>query len=130
MPDDIRIEGLAHLQRTFSRLDGKLQGTLRDVLKGAAEPVRSDAEQLALHSITRMTIPWSRMRVGVTRHAVYVAPAQRGVKARGNARRRRPNLKPLLRNEMETALAQNRSRVRGSVKAMLGDLANDWGRGG
>ena len=102
---------------------------LRDAMKSAAEPVRRDAEQLAVSNIRRIGIPWSRMRTGVTRHSVYVAPVERGVKSRTIRRGRRPNLKPLLlERAMDPALDQNADKVEREVIDAMDDLFRRWER--
>lgn len=121
------VQGLAGLQRALAVSNKAIAGDLRDSLKDAAEPVRVSAETLAVVSIPRIGVPWSRMRVGVTRRSVYVAPVQRGVKARGNARLRRPNLKGLLLDRaMYPALVQHESSIESRVIDMLDDFARRW----
>lgn len=128
MPADsaIRVEGLAELQRAFARADKTLSRELRDRLRDAAEPVRADAEQLAETSISRIGLPWSRMRVGVTRHSVYVAPRKRGAR-RGPAKR--PNLAELLLGRaMLPALDTNQAQVLDKVDDLLAEVGREWER--
>jgi hypothetical protein len=122
----VRVQGLRELSRAFAVADKTLSRELRDKLREAAEPVRSDAEALAVARIPRIGVPWSRMRVGVTRSAVYVAPRQRG--ARGS-RRRRPNLADLLmERSMQPALDANVPRVKESVEDVLDTVGRVWER--
>lgn len=124
------MEGLGSLQRAFSVIDRDVASDLRGTLRRAAEPVKVDAEALAASRIRRIGTPWARMRVGVTRTSVYVAPAQRGRRSRGN-QRRRPNFAGLLLNRaLLPALHQNEAKVAAKVELMLADLAGKWGRGG
>lgn len=126
----VSVKGLRELNRAFARADRKLKTEKNDALKQAAEPVRREAEELAVLEISRIGIPWSRMRIGVTQRVVYVAPAQRGVKGRGNARRRRPNLAPRLMNEaMRPALDHNRRQVVEKLDDMLRTVGREWERG-
>jgi hypothetical protein len=121
----IQVRGLRELSRAFKVADSDIRRDLRAALQSAAEPVRMDAERLAVSEITRIGIPWSRMRVGVTQSSVYVAPNERGRRTRG--RRRRPNLAPLLLGRaMEPALDRNRARVIREVEDTLADLARRW----
>lgn len=120
----VRVEGLRDLQRAFAKADNTMQREFRSRLKDAAEPVRDEAEQLATANISRIGLTWSRMRVGVTRTAVYVAPRERG--RRGGTRR--PNLAFLLGHEMETALENNVNGVRASVEDLLDEMGRDWER--
>lgn len=123
----IRVEGLRDLQRAFTLADKTLERELRDTLREVAEPVRADAERLAVAGIPTIGLPWSRMRVGVTRTSVYVAPRQRGV--RGNATRKRPNLAGLLLGRaMLPALEQNEPRVAAEMDKVLATVGKAWER--
>ena len=124
----VRVEGLRDLQRAFKLADRAQEKDLKVTLRRVAEPVRSEAELLAASGIPRIGVPWSRMRVGVTQTSVYVAPRQRGDRARGS-RRRRPNLAGLLLSRaMLPALAHNQQRVVREVDAMLGRVGSVWER--
>jgi hypothetical protein len=127
----IKVEGLANLQRAFGRADRALRADLRDALQEAAAPVRADAQRLAGTEIRRMGAgsPWTRMRIGILGGTVvYVAPVERGVRGRANARRR-PKLKPLmLERAMEPALERNRRAVVRRLDHMLDEVARVWGR--
>jgi hypothetical protein len=92
------VQGLRELNRAFADTDREIRLGWRAEMRQIAEPVRRDAEQLALGSIRRMPASprWSRMRVGVTRTMVYVAPRQRGSKGGGRRQYGRPNLGNLL----------------------------------
>lgn len=125
MANAISVEGLRELQRAFKRADGVLQHQLRDGLKAAAEPVRVDAERQAVESITRIGVPWSRMRVGVTQKIVYIAPRKRGVKGR-DSRLRRPNLFRLLLDSMETAAGRNEARVTQGLERVLDTVGRSF----
>ena len=127
MAEAIRVEGLTRLSRAFNAADKTLTKQLKTSLREAAEPVRADAEGLAVSSIRNIGVPWSRMRVGVTTKMVYVAPRQRGKKTLPS--RRRPNLKPLLlHRSMEPALDRNEPEVLRRMDGVLEDVAHAWGR--
>ena len=99
------------MQRAFRRADKALDGDLKDALTEAAAPVRSDAQRLAASEIRNVNPgdPWAGMRIGIGRSIVYVAPVERGVKSRGDERKRRRNMGNLLMGgAMEPALEQNR----------------------
>jgi hypothetical protein len=126
-PREREVEGLRELEVAFKTYGDGLEKGVREVLATAAEPVRFEAEVLAVASIRSIGIPWSRMRVGVTRTTAYVAPGQRGRHTSVN--RRRPNLKNLLLDRaMEPALAANVDRVEVEVVDALDDLAKAWAR--
>lgn len=129
----LRVEGLAELQRATSRLSRDFGKGIREALEAGGEPVRADASDLAFTSISgmrRSRIPWWRMRIGVTRSSVYVAPEQRGVKSgRANDRRRRPNLKtPMLERALWPAVDRNAHRIEASVREEINDLFRTWSR--
>lgn len=125
------VDGLAGLQRAFSRAGRDISKDLRSTLQDAAEPVRADAELLARLSIARIGIPWSQMRIGVTSRSVYVAPKQRSRRARRDQRLRRPNLSPLLLNRsMIPAVRKNQERILHDVDRLTREFAIKWGQGG
>lgn len=119
----VHIEGLRELRTAFRVAGTTIDKDLDAALKSSAEPVRTDAQALAVGAIRKIGVPWSRMRVGITRHTVYVAP----VKRRG--RTRRPNLFDLLlADSLEPALARNRDRVEAEVKDAVRDMGRAWER--
>lgn len=125
----ISVRGLTDLQRAFKFAEHDIHKDLRVALLSAGDPVRRAAEQLAVSAISRIGIPWSRMRVGVTRSSVYVAPVERGLQSRTNRKLRRRKLKPLLlESALDPALEMNRSKVIGEVEDTLSDLARAWSR--
>jgi hypothetical protein len=129
----IRVEGLRELERAFKLYGRGLEKGVREALEAAAEPVKSDAQALALAEIPRIslpstTVPWHRMRIGVTRRTAYIAPEQRGDKSRRGARRRPKFATKLLEEAMEPALDRNRSRVERELSDALDDLARMWSR--
>jgi len=132
MPDAIKVEGLRELERAFFAADRELSRDLRDALAESAAPVRSDAQLLAGSGTIRNLHagqPWTRMRTGVGRSIAYVVPTERGVKGRGNARHRRPNLGQLLLGRaMEPALERNLENVERRFGDMLDDVCRVWDR--
>lgn len=125
--ETLRVDGLRELQHAFKLADKTLERELRATLREVAEPVRADAERLAVAGIPTIGLAWSRMRVGVTRTSVYVAPRQRGV--RGNASRKRPNLASLLLGRaMLPALERNEPQVAIEMDRMLATVGRAWER--
>lgn len=124
----IRIQGLGELQRAFRVASVAMSKSINEVLDATADPVRFQAQELAVARIPRIGLPWSRMRVGVTRHTAYVAPVERGLK-RGFARRQRPNLKPLLlERALLPAFDQNRERIAQDFEEAMADMAKAWAK--
>lgn len=125
--DQIRVRGLADLNRALAKADKQVRVGVRKELRQAVEPVRRDAQSLAVSEIPTIGGAWSRMRVGVTRDLVYVAPRQRGVKT---GPRKRPNLAELLLGRaMVPALDRNADDVEERIDDMLGRVARDFNRG-
>lgn len=102
---------------------------LNDALKTAGEPVRLDAQALAVQNIPRVGFPWSRMRLGIKRNYVYVAPVERGVKSRTLTSRRRPRFKTKLLDEaMAPALERNSERAAQEFEDAVEDMGKAWAR--
>ena len=129
MAGGIQVEGLVELNRALRRTDKDVRLGIRRELRSVAEPVKADAEALAVGRITNIGVEWSRMRIGQTAHAVYVVPKQRGVKSRARQKARRPNLKTLLLDRaMEPALARNANRTEREFSRMLDRVADNFSR--
>lgn len=125
----LHVEGLADLRRAFALADKDLSNELRLGLREVAKPVQYDAERLAWDTIPRIGLNWSRMRIGVNRTSVYVAPKQRGVKTRGRNAQRRPNLFDLLLGRsLEPALEQNVSLIVSEMEQVLATVGKKWER--
>lgn len=125
----LRVRGIEELNRALKHADRDVRLGVKKLQAGVAEPVRADAEALAVSSITRIGPVWSRMRIGVTVRSVYVAPKQRGVQSRGASLRKRPNLAPLLMNKaMQPALDRNAPLIAGAYDRMLGEVTERFGR--
>jgi hypothetical protein len=128
----VHVEELRELERAFALADRELRNDLRDALEEAATPVRADAQTIAGSGVIRNLRsgqPWTRMRTGVGRSVAYVVPAERGVKARGNAKRRRPNFGDMLMGRaMEPALERNVENVQARFAELLDDVCRVWDR--
>jgi hypothetical protein len=125
----IHIEGLAQLETAFKRAGTGIDKDLRDALKSSAEPVKVDAQSRASGVIHVSAVNWTAMRVGITRHTVYVAPVEKGRRSRANPKIRRPKVKPrLLQGALDPALEANRPRVAQEVRDAVRDMGRAWGR--
>jgi hypothetical protein len=126
VPGTVIVNGLDQLQRDLAKSGPAVSTAMRAGLRESAEPVAKLAEELSLARIRRMprSPQWAETRVGVTRHAVYVVPKQRGVKARNPFEsRRRPNLVGLMMGRsFEPALAAGAGIVAGRVNVLLGEV--------
>ena len=127
----VLIEGQRELFRAFARAEREERLFLRREFRAVAEPVRRQAEVLALTGIRNMpkSPKWAGMRTGVTQKLVYVAPRQKGVRGRGP--RRRPNLAALLMGRaMEPALRQNEARIKRGVERAFDEITQHFNQGG
>lgn len=123
MPGEVRIRGLAELQRDLKRISKDLGKELKDELRVVAEPVRMGAERLAVQNISHIGSAWSGMRIGMTARTVYVAPKRR---RRGGSPR--PNLGGLLMDRaMQPALDENEDKIVARVEFMLDRLGDTHG---
>lgn len=120
------------MQRAFRVADKTLSRELRKGLRDSAEPVRSDAEMLAGTRISNMGAPasadaqdWRRMRVGVTRTSVYVAPRSR---ASSGSRKRRNLFDLMTGRSLEPALDANVDEVTRRLDDVLGTVGAAWDR--
>lgn len=122
----VAVEGLRDLQRAFRVADETLSRELTKTLREVAEPVRADAERLAVAGIRRITLPWSAMRIGVTKTSVYLVPRKRGARF---PQRRRPNFKNLLLDRaMLPALERNEDQVLEGMEDLLEHVGLNWER--
>jgi hypothetical protein len=128
MASAVRVEGLRDLNKALARADRDVRLGVRKALREVAEPVRADAERLAASEIRNLNEgdPWSRMRVGVTKTLVYVAPKKRGSK---RGLQKRTNLAPLLAGRaMEPALEQNEDNVERAMQHVIDTAADRFNR--
>jgi hypothetical protein len=125
----VAVRGLRDLVAACDAAGKELRRDLNAELRVVAEPVRSDAERMAAAEIRRIGERWSRMRVGVTRRVVYVAPKARGVSSRGLQSRKRRNLAPLLMNRaMQPALDRHEDEIERHVEGFIDRVGNHWER--
>jgi hypothetical protein len=126
----IVLRGQHELLASLTHADRALRLGVRRGLRQAAEPVQRGAEQLALTGIGNMarSPKWSRMRVGVTRNVVYVAPRQRST--RGRRPSSRPNLADLLMDRaMQPALEQHIDEVEARLEELLDRISDEFNHG-
>lgn len=132
----IEIKGMRELSRAFTLVGPAARRELRATFKEAAEPVKRDAESLALANISHVGDKWSKMRVGVTQRVVYVAPKQRGRRARGGTisdRRRHADVffaAKLMGQAMEPALTRNATEIEHRAEVALDHIADKFNHGG
>ena len=123
----LRVEGLANLQKHFAIIDKELAGDLRDGLRRAAEPVKTQAEQLTVARIGVGRVPWWQMRIGSTRAGVYMVPKQRN--RNPNPNRKRRSYRTTVLPRMLAALRANEGRVKAEAERAINGSIAKWGRG-
>jgi len=126
----IRVENYKEVIRAFGKASATLERGFKGSLREAAEPIADTAERLAGSGVIDNLggdDPWTKMRIGVTRSSVYVAPVERGRRTRSNSAIGRPNLKPLMLDRaMEPALDAHRDEVIGNIEDLLGYVARTF----
>lgn len=122
---DIRVKGLREFMRATAVAERETKKLVRSELRGAAEPVRVEAEHLASSDITNIGGPWSRMRTGISASRVWVAPKERGSKSRTLTSAKRPNLAGLLmRRALMPALDAKQGEVVSRLEAAVDEIAD------
>lgn len=125
----VRVHGFAEMNRALRRAERDIRVETRAELRNVAEPIRTDAEKLAVENIRRIGPKWSRMRTGMTTNVVYVAPRERGVKRKGDFRRRRPNLAGLMMDRaMQPALERHEHEIDEQFGHALNRITNRFGQ--
>lgn len=126
----VTVIGLRELTTAFAKIGGEVQTEFRASERQIAEPIRRDAESLAGSQIRNMhrSPRWMKMRTGVSRSLVYVAPRQRGVKGRGyDPRRRGKKFADLMMNRaMDPALKRHTAEVERDVTQLLDRVAQKF----
>lgn len=123
----VRVRGLRELTRAFKEIPEEIVEEMTWELLEAANPVKMEAQDLAVTQITNMprSPEWAAMKLGVSRRqgVVWMAPALRG--GRG---RKRPNLADLLMGRsMEPALEHNQDKVVDRIDDLIDRIADNHG---
>lgn len=93
-----------------------------------ARPVKEGAEALALTRISHIDSRWWKMRIGITRNFLYVAPKQRGVKVKGPHPRKRPQFGILLAEKaMQPTAERYAPEFEKRVEHFFERLGETWG---
>ena len=125
MPPAVTVRGLRELNAALAKADRQTRLGVRGELLQVAQPVQQGAEQLAAANITRIGPRWSKMRIGITRSLVYVAPRQRGTRVRTS--KSRPNFGTLLMDRaMQPALDAHTAEIEAGFERMLDTVADDF----
>ncbi len=117
---EIRVVGLRECQRALAQVDKQIAKQIRGELQAVGEVVKTDAERRAEANIRNLGGPWGRMRIGVTRNIVYLAPKAHRKAGHSKERWARPNLRSLLADRaMVPAVEENQPLVRQRLDMML-----------
>jgi hypothetical protein len=126
----LRVEGLAEIIRDVKLISENLSDELTDEVIHAAKPVGKRTTEIILspppEGMRNMDEHWAGMRIGVARAKgeVYVVPAARSRRRRGQAR---PNVSREFRIRMEKALDEKRDEVADQLEFRLGRLFDRYG---
>lgn len=121
------VYGLREISAAYAKLERDTRAGMLKTLSDAAEPVQRTAEQLGQARISRIGKNWWKMRVGVTRTLVYVAPKQKGIRGRKDDPRHREKFAGLLMDEaMEPALERNEAKVEQLIGRFLDHVVDDF----
>lgn len=129
----IIVTGFTQLERDLKATGPALIKQMQIGLRLAVEPIKKDAEALALSDIRRMKAakqkppPWSVQKIGQTTREVYMVPKEKGARGVTNARRRRPNFAALmLGRAYDPALEANRVQVTNTVDRLVGTVTREF----
>ncbi len=132
------IAGYNELQRSFTKLGPAAKGALNEGLKESAEPTAQLAEVYSRdperisgmqRGNPKARPAWAVTRIGVTQHAVYIVPKQRGIK--GFDPKNRPNLVGLmLEQSFIPAMEENTPLVAERVTNLLKIVTDSMNTGG
>lgn len=125
---EVHLRNFSETSRAFSKAGKDAARMFRKVFREVAEPIQKDAQELAQQEISHIGKRWWRMRVGVTRKVVYVAPQQRGRMTKTDPKRySRPNIKTLLADKaLDPALEKNEPFIEARTLNALDVLADNW----
>ncbi len=131
----IRVKGLADLNRALKNADKDVRLGVREVERQVAEPVKLEAQRLAVTEISGLKRTnlksggeWGLMRIGSTQKVIYVAPLKRG-KKKGTQKRR--NFAGVLMDKaMQPALDRKRPLIERRFQQMLDHMADNFNRRG
>lgn len=125
MPEFRPVRGARELDRAFALAKGEMRKQLPIMLRSTGRPVERAAEVNA--NTIGAGVPWSQMRIGSTRHSVYVAPERRGSKI--PARKRPRFAVRLMSRAMIPALDSTRAEVGKSFDDLLALIERRFARG-
>jgi hypothetical protein len=140
LENPVIVSGFTELERDLKASSPLMLKALRTGLTIAVQPIKRDADRLALTRISGMKrarktagrkagfigplLPaWSVQKTGQNTKEVYMVPTEKGARARENSGLRRPNFSVLmLGKSYDPALEGNRVQVLNTVDHVIGSV--------
>jgi hypothetical protein len=140
LENPVIVSGFTELERDLKASSPLMLKALRTGLTIAVQPIKRDADRLALTRISGMKrarktagrkagfigplLPaWSVQKTGQNTKEVYMVPTEKGARARENSGLRRPNFAVLmLGKSYDPALEGNRVQVLNTVDHVIGSV--------
>lgn len=144
LENPVIVSGFAELERDLKASSPLLLKAMRTGLTIAVEPIKRDADRLALTEISGMKrarktarrsrgfigplLPaWSVQKTGQNTREVYMVPTEKGARAKQNSALRRPNFATLmLGKSYDPALEGNRVQVLNTVDHVIGTVTRTF----
>jgi hypothetical protein len=144
LENPVIISGFTELERDLKATSPALLKAMRTGVILAVEPIKRDADRLALTQISGMKrarksagrragfigplLPaWSVQKTGENTKEVYMVPTEKGARAKENSALRRPNFATLmLGKSYDPALDQNRVQVANTVDHVIGTVTRTF----
>jgi hypothetical protein len=133
LENPVIVSGFGQLERDLKATNPALLKAMRVGLMEAVQPIKRDADRLALTDISGMKRaknkppPWSIQKIGQTAREVYMVPTEKGARARRDSKLRRPNFANLmLGRSYDPALEQNRVQVVNTVDHVIGTVTREF----
>ena len=138
------VAGFTELERDLKQTGPLMIKAMRTGLTIAVQPIKRDADRLALTEISGMKrarktagrhagfigplLPaWSVQKIGQNTKEVYMVPTEKGARARENSGLRRPNFSTLmLGKSYDPALEANRVQVANTVDHVIGTVTRTF----
>jgi hypothetical protein len=138
------VAGFTELERDLKATGPLMLKAMRTGLTIAVQPIKRDADRLALTQISGMArarktarrtagfvgplLPaWSVQKTGQNSKEVYMVPREKGARARQDAALRRPNFSTLmLGKSYDPALEANRVQVANTVDHVIGTVTRTF----
>jgi hypothetical protein len=144
LENPVILAGFTELERDLKATSPALLKAMRIGLTLAVQPIKKEADSLALTRISGMkrarkgaqkkasfigpVLPaWSVQKTGQNTKEVYMVPTEKGARARENSGLRRPNFATLmLGKSYDPALESNRVQVLNTVDHVIGSVTRTF----